>query len=66
MAKRLPDVPFEEQLDLFLNEVNTMATNKPKHCNSIYESKSRFESNGAEQDDFYTDVDYHVGRQIFL
>lgn len=61
----IPDAPFEEQLESFLNAVSVMAAN-PKPCKrSIYEKVNRYESNGAEADDFYHDVNHGIRQNLF-
>lgn len=64
-SNELPDAPFEEQLDIFLKKVDEMSSNPTKCKSSIYEKRSRTESSGAEEDDFYSDVQYGLRQQIF-
>lgn len=63
---QLPDAPFEVQLDAFLKTVDEMSANPKKQCkSSIYDRRPRTESSGAEDDDFYSDVQYGLRQQIF-
>lgn len=64
-TKQLPDAPFEVQLDAFLKTVDEMSANPKKCKNSIYDRRTRTESSGAEEDDFYSDVQYGLRQQIF-
>lgn len=62
----IPDAPFEEQLDAFLNAVKTMSAKKTKPKHSIYDRRPTTESNGADlDDDFYADVQHSLRQQIF-